>query len=73
MRYVIHALVVSTFLLGSDYVVNDGAETTKAIHDLELQALWHDVKLQHYHAAKSIRQEVLYYRPELAMVRAQAN
>lgn len=67
MRYIIHAVLISSFLLGSDYVANDGTETTKAIRGLELQTLWHDVKLQHYHAAMTIRQEALYYRPELIL------
>ena len=71
MRYLIHSLIISGFLVGSDYVVNDGADTANAIRSLELQALWNDVKLQNYHAVAQIKQEALYYRPQLAMAQTE--
>jgi hypothetical protein len=65
MRYFIHPFVIGSFLLGADYVANDGAETAKAFRSLQLRAVWNDIMLQNYEVAAKVSQEVQYYRPGL--------
>ncbi len=69
MRFLMHAIVIAGFFLGSDHVANDGAETARLIREMQLRALWNDVKMQNYHVAAELRREVYTYRPGLVLAR----
>jgi hypothetical protein len=69
MKFLFHVLFIATFLIGSDFVANGGAETAKVIRGMELQALWNDVKVQHYQVAAGISQDAHTYQPDLAIAR----
>jgi hypothetical protein len=62
-----HALIVASIFLGSDMVVNDGAETQKLLRATH-QSLLVKARMQAYYIGNSVERSAYSARPTLAMV-----
>ena len=69
MRFLMHTIVIAGVFLGSDHVANEGSETARLVREMQLGAIWNDVKTQNYHVAAQLRREAYTYRPGLVLAR----
>jgi hypothetical protein len=58
VKLLIHALVIATVLIGSDWAMNDGRETARLVYHFRPQVMLNEVRLQQYRSAAFIRQRV---------------
>jgi hypothetical protein len=68
MKFVVHAVLVFSVLIGADFYANDGAETRKVMFKVQTASVWNTAKVQAYNAGATIRQQAHSARPQLALI-----
>jgi hypothetical protein len=68
MKLLIHALIVSAALFGSDWIANGGAESRELWQKIGFRTIWAQAKMQSYGVTAGVRQDVYVRRPQIASV-----
>ena len=68
MKLLIHALIVSATLFGSDLVLNGGAESRELWQKMGFRTIWAQAKLQTYNVTAGVQRDVVVSRPQIASV-----
>jgi hypothetical protein len=68
MKLLIHALIVSATLFGSDWVLNGGAESRELWQKMGLRTIWAQAKMQTYQVTAGMKQGAVVSRPQIASV-----
>lgn len=68
MKTLLHIVVLATVTLGSDLVLNHGAETDRLLRSVQPQALMNRAKLTSYDVTATLKQNVRDARPQIGLV-----